>query len=51
MFLYEGDLERLRTYYPDIGASIVVRRLIRQYLTKLDRKMNDEETVEVQINL
>ena len=34
--LVAGDMERLRTFFPDVGASVVVRRLVHQYVKKLE---------------
>lgn len=33
--LYHGDYERLQALAPDIGANILIRRLVRDYLTKM----------------
>jgi len=36
LHLYSGDYERLRANYPDIGAAVVVRKLVRSHLNKLE---------------
>lgn len=35
LFLYEGDFDELATFYPDLGASVAVRRIVRAQLQKL----------------
>lgn len=35
LLLYEGDYKRLQDMFPDIGASIVIRKIIREYLNKV----------------
>jgi len=32
LHLYEGDYERLRELYPELGAAIIIRRLIRKHI-------------------
>jgi hypothetical protein len=34
--LFEGDYEKLRGYYPDVGAGAVVRRLVRKYIEQIE---------------
>lgn len=43
--LYEGDFDRLRELYPHVGASIVIRRLIRRYIEDIERKALQGVTV------
>lgn len=32
--LYDGDFERLQDLYPDIGASVIIRKLVRERINK-----------------
>ena len=34
--LYEGDLERLASFYPELGATVVVRRVVRAHIRQLE---------------
>ena len=34
--LFEGDYEKLRELYPDIGASAVIRRIVRRYIEQVE---------------
>lgn len=35
--LFDGDLERLRLYYPDHPYNAVVRQLVNRHLNQLDK--------------
>lgn len=35
MLLYDGDYERLQDLYPEVGASIIIRKIVRDYLNKV----------------
>lgn len=32
LHLYEGDYERIKALFPEVGAAIVIRRLVRKFL-------------------
>ena len=34
--LFDGDMERLRSFYPDVGASAVIRRIVRRYIEQVE---------------
>ena len=34
--LYKGDYNKLRQLYPDIGAGAVIRRIIRNYIDRIE---------------
>lgn len=36
MKLFEGDFAALQSMYPDVGASAVIRNLIRAHLDKVE---------------
>lgn len=36
MMFYEGDLDKLRAFYPDIGAGAIVRRLVQKYIEQIE---------------
>lgn len=33
--LFAGDYEELQLMYPDVGAGPIIRRLVREYLAKV----------------
>ncbi len=35
LLLFEGDYERLQSLYPDIGAAVIVRKIVHEYLAKV----------------
>jgi len=34
--LYSGDYEKLRGFYPDVGAGAVIRRIVRRYIEQIE---------------
>lgn len=34
--LFEGDYRRIQDLYPDVGAGSIIRRLVRNFLDKVD---------------
>lgn len=34
--LYKGDYEKLRSFYPDIGAGAVIRRIVQRYIEQVE---------------
>lgn len=36
LFLYEGDMERLASFFPELPASVVLRRVVRKHIEKLE---------------
>lgn len=48
--LFPGDYDKLRNYYPDIGASTIIRRIVRKFVEQIDEHNGDVET-EIKIEL
>lgn len=46
--LYEGDFARLQELYPETGASIVIRTLVRKHIEEKTPKV-DVSNVKVEI--
>lgn len=42
LFLYEGDFEKLKTFYPEVTASVVTRKLVRRHLNELDKAIGNK---------
>lgn len=46
--LYAGDFDKLSTYYPEVTASVVIRKLVRRHINELNKtlgnKLPEEET-------
>lgn len=37
--LYEGDFQKLQDLYPELGAGIVVRKLVRKHLRSIEQNL------------
>lgn len=46
--LFDGEFEKLRQHYPEVGASLVVRKLVRNHLRKLEALGSNAE-IEVEL--
>lgn len=49
--LYPGEYQKLRDFYPDIGAGAVIRRLVHQYIKQIELggEASLNESVEIKI--
>lgn len=47
--LFEGDLETLQAYYPTLGASHVLRILLRRHLKELRERNPTLEPIQVDL--
>lgn len=36
LLLYEGDFDKLASYFPTLGGSVAIRRIVRSYIEKID---------------
>lgn len=34
--LFEGDYEKLRLLYPDVGAGAIIRRIVRRFIEQVE---------------
>lgn len=46
LFLYEGDFDKLASFYPDLGASVAVRRIVRSQLKLLEANITKAPSLE-----
>jgi hypothetical protein len=49
--MYRGDMDRLREFYPDIGASAMVRRLVRRFIVQVEKEGGPRIDTEVEIKI
>lgn len=50
LLLYAGEYRRLQEYYSEIGAAVVIRKLVRKHLEQLDAQSKfDIDKVEVDV--
>jgi hypothetical protein len=48
--LFEGDYEKLQSYYPDVGAGPIIRRVVRSFLEQIEKEgVGNDINVEVKI--
>ena len=48
--LFEGDYEKLRVLYPDIGAGAIIRRIVRRFIEQVEANGGSVEAkVEIKI--
>lgn len=40
LLLFEGDYQALQELYPEVGAAVIVRNLIRAHLKKIDKPID-----------
>lgn len=46
---FSGDVQRLQELYPDIGASIVIRTIVRKFIEKIEREGTTPTDVNVEL--
>lgn len=49
LLLYDGDYQRVQDMHPDIGAAVIIRKLLRNYLEKISE--GDKTVSSVGVNL
>lgn len=48
--LYRGDFDRLRDFKPKLGASKVVRLLVRKYIRDVEKRIEQRTAGQAEIN-
>lgn len=43
LHFYRGDFQRLQELYPEIGASLIVRKLVRKHIEGIEAKIASEK--------
>lgn len=49
--LYEGDYEKLRELYPDVGAGAIVRRIVRRFIEQVEAQGGTSIDAKVEIKI
>lgn len=39
LHLYSGDFREIQERFPDVGAAVVIRKIVRQFLLRQDEKL------------
>lgn len=50
LFLYDGDFDKLAAFFPSVGGSVMIRRIIRSYLDKIDHSV-PAAAVEIKVEI
>ena len=51
LWFFAGDFAKLSEFYPEIGASHVVRVLVRKHIEKIESQVKTPDLSEVEIDL
>jgi hypothetical protein len=51
LFLYDGDFDKLATFYPELGASVAVRRVVRQHIKRLEAGVSAPPQMETNLDV
>lgn len=46
--LFEGDFERLQNHYPDVGASFIIRRLVRAHVKYIQSVGEPTDSIKIE---
>lgn len=51
LHFFTGDIERLKELYPVVGASVIVRTLVRKHIEGIEAKLEaaDSKATEIEI--
>lgn len=49
LHLFEGDYAKIQDLFPDVGAAVVIRRLVRQYVERIEATQSSAPSVNVNI--
>lgn len=50
LFLRRGDVEELQVLYPEVGASIIIRKLVSDHIDRI-RSAAPQNQIKMEINL
>lgn len=51
LFLYEGDMERLASFFPELPPSVVLRRVVRNHILRLEAGVSNIPQMENMIDV
>lgn len=49
--LWEGDYEKLRVLYPDVGAGAIIRRVVRRFIEQVEANGGPSIDAKVEIKI
>lgn len=51
LWLFQGDFAALAALYPDLGASIVIRTLIRKHLERIEKGVDKPKLPKIDVDI
>lgn len=51
LHFFRGDVERLRVLYPETGASLIIRTLVRRHIERIEAAATPSEQLKLDIEL
>ena len=51
MWLREGDFAKLAEMYPDLGSSLIVRKLVSTHIDKIEAQLAQDEAQNIEVKL
>lgn len=49
LLLYEGDFDKLKGYYRELDGGLVIRRLVRAHLQKIEATTEGQELPQIKV--
>jgi hypothetical protein len=46
--LYDGDVKKLQDLHPEVGAAVIIRKLVRAHIEKIE---GEKVIIKVEVNL
>jgi hypothetical protein len=47
--LFAGDYAKIQACYPDVGAAVIIRRIVRSFIEKIEPGAAAEPNVEIKL--
>lgn len=51
LFLFDGDYATLQSYYADVGAAVIIRKIVRAYVLHLEKNVANAGDIDIKVNL
>jgi hypothetical protein len=47
--LFPGDYEKLQDLYPDLGAAVIIRRIVKAYIEQIEKSGDSDAKVDIKL--
>lgn len=51
LLLYEGDFDKLKSYYPEIDGGLIVRRLVRTHIEQIEAPTKGQALPKIKVEV